>query len=122
MLDEWPDGVWLVELAPISDAEQVLPAIARAIGAREEQGRPLIDAVVDYLRPKRLLLLLDNCEHLIGRIAELTEQLLGVAPTLSIIATSREALGVAGERVFQVPSLPVPAERQTDPEHGADGG
>ncbi|MEO8247140.1 MAG: adenylate/guanylate cyclase domain-containing protein [Chloroflexota bacterium] len=120
LLDQWADGVWLVELAPISDADQVVPAIARAVGAREEPGRPLVDAVVDYLQAKRLLLLLDNCEHLIAPVAQLTEQLLGAAPTLSIVATSREALGVAGERLFQIPSLSVPTDDDSDPEHGPD--
>jgi predicted ATPase len=122
MVDEWPDGVWLVELAQISDPEQVLPTLARAIGARDEPGRPPLDAVTDYLRTKRLLLLLDNCEHLITVVAELTERLLAAAPTLSVMATSREALGVAGERVFQVPSLAVPVHAAADPGHETDQG
>jgi len=105
---DWRDGAWLVELAPLTDPAQVLPAIARVIGAHEDAGRTLLDAVLDYLRPKHLLLLVDNCEHLVAPVAELVGHLLTEAPDLTVLATSREALGIDGESLFQVPSLPVP--------------
>jgi predicted ATPase/class 3 adenylate cyclase len=114
LADGWTDGAWLVELAPISDPELLPQAVARAIGAREEPGRPTMEAIEDFLRPKRLLLLLDNCEHLIGPAAETAERLLAAAPGLSILATSREALDAVGEMVFQLPSLDMP----DDADHG----
>src|SRR4051812_33254285 len=104
-----PHGAWLVELAPLTHAGQVLPAIARALGAHEDPGRPLDQAVLDYLRPKRLLLLVDNCEHLLAPVAGHVGRILAEAPEVTILATSREALGVAGETLFHVPSLALPA-------------
>ncbi len=115
MLAERPDGIWMVEFAPISDPELVTLAIARGLGIRDDPGRPLIETLTDFLRTKSLLLLLDNCEHLIGAVADAAERILAAAPTVSILASSREALGIAGERVFQVPSLGLP-----DPPHGSD--
>jgi len=108
LVGEQADGVWLVELAPISDADLILQAVARGLGIRDDPGRPLVDTVIDFLRTKSLLLLLDNCEHLIGTVAELAEQVLANCPGVSLVATSREALGVDGERVFQTPSLGLP--------------
>ena len=121
LVGEQPDGVWLVELAPISDPEHVVQAVARGLGIREEPGRPLIETVVDYLRTKSMVVLLDNCEHLIGNVAELAEQLLATSPRVSLIATSREALGVTGEHVYQVPSLGLPDGAVEPNEHGAEG-
>jgi predicted ATPase/class 3 adenylate cyclase len=102
------DGAWLVELAPISDPAFVAQEIARTLGLPEQPGRPLFEVMVDYLRAKDLLLLLDNCEHLITAAADLAHDLLGHAPGLTILATSREALGVPGEAIFPVPSLTLP--------------
>ena len=112
------DGAWLVELAPISDADLVVLEVARALGVREEPGRPVLASVVDFLRFKELLLLIDNCEHVISAVADLADGLLAACPALVVVATSREALGVAGESVFQVPSLAVPAVVGPSPEHG----
>src|SRR5262245_28746027 len=108
VVPDWADGAWLVELAPLTDANQVLPAIARGIGAHGDPGRSLDDAVLDYLRPKRLLLLVDNCEHLVVPVAHIVDQVLNEAPDVTVLATSREALGIDGETLFQVPSLPLP--------------
>ncbi len=102
------DGVWLVELAPLTDPDLVLPEAARALGVPDQPGKPLLAVVTDFLRDKDLLLLVDNCEHLIGAAAELAERLLGACRSFRIMATSREALGVAGEAIFQVPSLGLP--------------
>ena len=108
LVGERADGAWLVELAPVNDADLIVQAVARGLGIRDDPGRPLVDTVLDFLRTKSVLLLLDNCEHLIGHVAELAEWVLATCPGVSIVATSREALGVAGERVFQTPSLNLP--------------
>lgn len=102
------DGTWLVELATLSDPDLVLPEAARALGIPDQPGKPLLAVVTDFLRDKDLLLLVDNCEHLIGAAAELAERLLGACRSVRIMTTSREALGVAGEAIFQVPSLGLP--------------
>jgi predicted ATPase/DNA-binding SARP family transcriptional activator/DNA-binding CsgD family transcriptional regulator len=111
----YPDGVWLAELAPLSKPELVSQEVADALGAREQPGRPLSETVADELCDKRALLLLDNCEHLIDETARLVDSLLGSCPRLHILATSREPLGVAGEALFSVPPLSVPAGLPADP-------
>jgi predicted ATPase/DNA-binding SARP family transcriptional activator len=108
LLAAYPDGVWLVELAALTDAALAPHAVAAALGVREEGQRPLIATLVEALRPKRLLLVLDNCEHLIAACAELAQTLLSACPRLQILATSREALGLAGETAWCVPSLELP--------------
>lgn len=118
LVHEHADGVWLVELAPISDPELIVQAVARGLGIREDPGRPLMDTVIDFLRTKSLLVLLDNCEHLIGTVAGLAEQFLAASPGVSLIASSREALGVMGEHVYQVPSLGLPDATAMPDEHG----
>jgi predicted ATPase/class 3 adenylate cyclase len=105
------DGVWLAELAPLADAGEIGPEIARALGVSELPGRPAIDVVSDFLASKDLLLVLDNAEHLIEGVARIAERLLAIAPGLRILTTSREALAVAGEAVVQVPSLSCPTVR-----------
>jgi predicted ATPase/class 3 adenylate cyclase len=107
-LTNFKDGVWLVELAPLSDSAYIVSTIASLFKLREVQGTPLSDILVDYLRGKQLLLILDNCEHLVEACAELSERLLYACPNLKIIASSREALGIAGETVYRVPSLSLP--------------
>jgi predicted ATPase/class 3 adenylate cyclase len=121
LVGEQADGVWLVELAPISDPEMIVQAVARGLGIREDAGRPLMDTVVDFLRTKSLLILLDNCEHLIGTCAELAEQVLASSSGVSLVASSREALGVTGEHVYQVPSLELPDEQLELDDHGGRG-
>src|SRR6185437_13046772 len=93
----YPDGTWLIELAALSDPNLVPQAVASVLGVREMPGRPLLTRLIDFLRPRSVLLLLDNCEHLVVACAELTEALLRVCPQLTIMATSREALGISGE-------------------------
>ena len=112
LLERFPDGAWLIELAPLADPGLVPQAVAAVLGIREGPGRPLADVLVDFLRPKRLLLVLDNCEHVIRPCAELAETLLRACPRLSILATSREALGVAGENSHHVLSLSLPRPSQ----------
>ena len=108
LVNEFPDGVWLVDLAPLSAPDLVAQTIATALGIREGPQRSVRDALLDNLRHRELLLVLDNCEHLIAACAELVEALLRGAPALRIVATSREALGVSGETVYRVPSLSLP--------------
>jgi non-specific serine/threonine protein kinase len=108
VLDDFDDGVWLVELAPLSDPLLVPQAIASAMAVREQPGRSFLDVLSDHLRGRQLLLLLDNCEHLIEACAEAADALLHAAPQVKILATSREALGIAGEVAFPVRSLSLP--------------
>jgi predicted ATPase/class 3 adenylate cyclase len=107
-LSEYKDGVWLTELAPLTNPTYVISTIATTFHLREMQGVPLTETVTDYLRGKHLLLILDNCEHLVEACAQITNQLLHNCPNLKIIASSREALGIDGETVYSVPSLAVP--------------
>ena len=113
---DYPDGVWMVELAPLAEPAYILPALARIFDLRELPDRPLSAVVTDYLRLKTLLLVLDNCEHLIEACARLADQLLRACPHLRIIASSREVLGVAGETAYRVPALALPDIRQATPE------
>ncbi len=102
------DGAWLIELAPLRETDLVASEVARALGVQVSPAQSAVGAVTDFLRGKDLLLLLDNCEHLIEAAASLVEHLLGSCRTLNVLATSREALGVAGEATYPVPSLAVP--------------
>jgi predicted ATPase/class 3 adenylate cyclase len=107
-LSEYYDGVWFVELAPISDPLLVPRTTAIAIGLREEPQRPVIDMLCDYLREKRMLILLDNCEHLVDACAQMADRILRAASHVRILTSSREALGIAGEVTYRVPSLGLP--------------
>jgi predicted ATPase/class 3 adenylate cyclase len=118
VFERFPDGIWLVELAPISDPMLVPEAVASAVGI-QQPARAAADAVADVLRPKKAVLVLDNCEHLQEAVGALCDALLRRCPDLRILATSREALGVAGEITFRVPPLGVPGpEEVAVPEHG----
>jgi predicted ATPase/class 3 adenylate cyclase len=110
VLDAHPDGVWLVELAALADPAIVPQTVAAAVGVREAPGRPVLATLTDALKPRRLLLVLDNCEHLLDACARLADALLRACPHLRLLCTSREALGIAGEAAWRVPSLPVPAD------------
>jgi predicted ATPase/DNA-binding CsgD family transcriptional regulator len=109
------DGVWLVELAPLTDPGLVLQTVAAALGVREQAGRPLVDALTTALGPRQVLVVLDNCEHLLTACTQLAASLLGTAPGLRILATSREPLGIAGETRYRVPALTVPAAQPPSP-------
>jgi predicted ATPase/DNA-binding SARP family transcriptional activator/DNA-binding CsgD family transcriptional regulator len=106
----YSDGVWMVELAPLSDPGLAPQAVALALGVREMPGSPLQNTLTAHLRTKRLLLVVDNCEHLVDSVAHLAEVLLSSCPKLRILATSREPLGVRGETVWTVPTLSLPEE------------
>src|SRR5205823_4241111 len=106
------DGVCLAELASLADPALLPLAVADALGVREMPGQPLIRTLIGFLERKHLLLILDNCEHLIDAAAQLAETLLHACPRLQVMATSRERLRVPGELVWRVPSL-----SQPNPEH-----
>jgi predicted ATPase/class 3 adenylate cyclase len=108
VLEQFPQGAWLVELAPVTDPQIVVQAIANVLTVRDAPGRSLLETLIDYFRYKSLLLVLDNCEHLIETCAELSNSLLHACPNLKILASSREPLGISGEVAFRVPSLSLP--------------
>ena len=108
VLEKYPDGVWFVDLAPIKDASLVVNVAAQVLGVREESGKPMLLTLCTYVREHKLLLILDNCEHLIGACASLADALLQAAPGVRIIATSREALHIRGEQTYPVLPLRVP--------------
>ncbi|MFD8983973.1 ATP-binding protein, partial [Streptomyces sp. NPDC059564] len=133
--DGWPDGVWLVELAPVDDPEDVAEATLAALGARatklrggaaeelrvltERAGETPLDRLAEHCSRRRLLLLLDNCEHVVGAAAELAERLLTHCPGVQILATSREPLGVPGEFLRPVEPLPDPVALRLLDDRGA---
>src|SRR5438309_7706105 len=102
LLSEYADGVWLVELAPVTDPDMVTQLAAEALSIREQPKRSLLETLADQLRSKRLFLVLDNCEHLLDACARLAGALLKRSLNLRILATSREAIGVPGESIWQV--------------------
>jgi len=108
LVGAYPDGVWLVELASLSEGDLVPQAVAKAVGVLERPGQPLADTLAEYLRATSVLLVVDNCEHLADSAADLLDTLLDSCPRLRVLATSRAALGLAGEVVWRVPSLSVP--------------
>ncbi|HEX9097796.1 MAG TPA: LuxR C-terminal-related transcriptional regulator, partial [Candidatus Dormibacteraeota bacterium] len=105
MIDHFADGVWLVELAPLSEARLIQPTLAQALQIHEQPGRPLAATLSDHLRTKQILLLFDNCEHLAADVASMVEAFLHVAPGLHVLVTSRVQLGIDGERTWRVPQL-----------------
>jgi predicted ATPase len=105
----YSDGVWFVELAPLSEGALVAQAVAAALGVQEQPERSLTDTLVDFLRTKRALLVLDNCEHLVDAVARLADTLLNSSLHLKVLATSRESLNVEGELNWLVPSLSAPS-------------
>jgi predicted ATPase/DNA-binding XRE family transcriptional regulator len=108
MVDDFADGVSFVDLSPLTDPGLVVPTIAAALGVREVTGQPLLQTLSAFLAPKRLLLLLDNCERVLAAAADIVT-LLAASPGLSVLATSREPLRVRGEREFPLLPLPLPA-------------
>jgi non-specific serine/threonine protein kinase len=111
----FPDGVWLIELAEIEKPDGVFQAVAEALRAEDQVGRTdTLDALADYLSDKQLLLVLDNCEQVISKVTVLTSRLLGACAELQILATSREALRVAGEVEYRVGPLPIPESQDAD--------
>jgi predicted ATPase/class 3 adenylate cyclase len=110
VVEDYRDGVWLAEFAPLADPALVPKTVASILNLPEQPGRDMTDTLVDALRPKALLLLFDNCEHLLAACRDLAATILHKCPHVRILATSREGLGVPGEALWRVPSLSVPED------------
>jgi predicted ATPase/DNA-binding SARP family transcriptional activator len=115
LVDAFKDGVWWVELAALAEGTLVSQAVAKALSVPEVSNQPLIEILINFLQPRQLLLVLDNCEHLLHACAHLAAELLGACPQLQILATSREALGLTGEVAWPVPTLSVPDRPDVSP-------
>jgi predicted ATPase/class 3 adenylate cyclase len=115
LLHDYPDGVWFVELAPLTDPDLVGQAIAHTLGLHQFPPQPILATLLDHLREKRLLLILDNCEHLIASCARVADAILRSCPDVHLLATSRQALGLPGEVSWRVPSLAAPTFKQSLP-------
>lgn len=118
--NDFPDGIWLVELAPVSEPDLVAQVIVTTLGLIEQANLPPQTILIDFLKTKKSLIILDNCEHLIQASAQLAETLSRACPDLHILATSREALGIAGETLYLVPPLMIPDSAQVAPESLSD--
>ena len=114
-LELYPDGAWLVELAPLADPALLPLTVAKIFGIRESSGHSILSLLTDHLRTRELLLILDNCEHLVEACAQFVDTLLKACPHILVLASSREVLGIAGEASFRVPSLSTPDARRMPP-------
>ena len=112
VLEDYPDGVWFVELAAILEPQMVPQAAASVLGVKEEPGGTALDALTRFVRDRKLLIVLDNCEHVVHACAELAKRLLQAGPQVRVLASSRDALRIAGEAVFQVTPLPPPGQAE----------
>jgi predicted ATPase/Tfp pilus assembly protein PilF len=108
LLDEYPDGVWFVDLAPIADPELVSSVIAQTLGISQQEGRRVDESIPTWLKHKQLLLIFDNCEHVVDTVAPIAAAILRTAPNVRIVATSRQPLDIADEEPVRIPSLEVP--------------
>ena len=108
VLEQFPDGVWFVDLSALTQPDLLPQALAAVLGVREEDGAPVQEALLRYVATRALLVVLDNCEHVIDACAAFARQLLEAGPRVKILASSREVLRLSGERVFHVPSLAAP--------------
>ena len=115
LTDNYEDGVWLIELAPIPRSELIPHQVASVFGVGEEHGLPLEQRLLEYLKARRLLLVLDNCEHLVAGVAAFAESILKACGGVQILATTREPLRIAGERLWRVPSLSCPDSTSVPP-------
>ena len=111
-LAQYPDGAWFVELAPLSEPGLVAQTVASVLGLKEAPGQPIIHTLTEHLKPRSLLLLLDNCEHLVDACATLADAVVRQCPDVRVLATSREVLGITGEQTYRVPSLSLPDRKQ----------
>lgn len=116
LLIETGEGAWLVELAALTDPALVPAAAAAVLGLKEERGRPVVATLTEHLKGRRLLLVLDNCEHLLEACARMADAVLRECPDVRLLTTSREGLGIYGETIYRVPGLTLPpGERNADP-------
>jgi predicted ATPase/class 3 adenylate cyclase len=116
LLDGSGDGVWLAELAPIADPALVATIIAQALNVQGRPNQPILESLLAYLKRKRLLLILDNCEHVIDEARNVAGAILHACPDVRILATSREGLNISGEETYRIPSLAVPPDDPTSAE------
>jgi non-specific serine/threonine protein kinase len=114
LVGSFQHGVWLIELATLTDPDLIPNLVASTLGLRADASKAMTDVLLEYLRPRQALLVLDNCEHVIDASATLASQILRVCPRVHILGTSREALGVTGERAWRVPSLALPPMKSSD--------
>ena len=112
VLDEFPDGAWLIELAPVADPALIEAAIGSGLGVQPQPEMTLVESIVDWCTGRRVLLIIDNCEHVLDPAISVIDAIVASCPTATVLATSREPLGVAGEYVVRIPSL--------EPVHGAE--
>ncbi len=122
LLGRFSHGVWFVELGPLNDPMLVPHALAEALRVQESPRRRLMETLLAYLTQKRLLLVLDNCEHVISQVRPVVESVLRECPTVAVLATSREPLSIAGEHTYQIPSLAVPTARVSSLQEGMQYG
>ncbi len=115
LLDDTDDGVWLVELASVTDPDAVPAAIAAVLGVVSQPGRSALDTLVDALAPQHPLIVLDNCEHLIDACASTADAILRRCPQVHLLVTSREPLGIGGEAIYRVPPMSLPLADDTQP-------
>ena len=115
LLDGSGDGVWVAELAAVTDQDGVAPAICEALRLAVNPGRPALEALLDALAPQDVLIVVDNCEHLIGGCAKAAEAIVRRCPKVHLLATSREPLGIGGETIYRVPSMSLPAPGEAGP-------
>ena len=108
LLERYPDGAWFVDLAPISDSELVSSVIAQSLGMSQQADRRVDEAIPVWLKHKKLLLIFDNCEHVVATVGPIAATILRIAPAVQILATSRQALDIDGEEIVRLPSLDVP--------------
>jgi len=108
LLDHFPDGVWFAHFAPISDPELVSSVIAQALGMSQKEDQRVDESIPTWLKRKKLVLILDNCEHVLETVATIAAAIMGTAPDVRILNTSRQVLDISGEEIFRVPSLDVP--------------
>src|SRR6201996_5509307 len=109
LVDEFPDGVWFFELAAVADPAAVPDAVAAVLGITQQPGKTVTESVASALEGRLRLLVLDNCEHVVDSVADLVEAILAASATVKVLATSREGIGVADEKLWRVPSLDVGA-------------
>ncbi|MBA2440689.1 MAG: AAA family ATPase [Thermoleophilaceae bacterium] len=115
VIEDFDDGVWLIDLSALSDRKQIERSVAQAVDVREEPGRELAETLIERLGDKALLLVLDNCEHVLDAVSRSAESLLRAIPELRLLATSREPLNIAGETAWRVPTLSMPdSDRVSD--------
>ena len=112
LMEDYPDGIWYVELASLTDPALVIFQVANTLGLREEANIPFQETLIFFLRSRQILLILDNCEHLLEACSRLVDLLLHACPRLKVLVSSREPLGVGGEAIFRLPSLPAPDPNQ----------